>query len=101
EDAKLTVKYKVYNESSELMYFSIGGHPAFNTNLSDKGIEDYYLDFEEKKTVKSLVIDSEVGLLTRDEKVILENEDKLQLSYELFQDNDTLILEGVNKVSLR
>ncbi len=100
EENKLTVKYKIYNNSSELMHFSIGAHPAFNTNLSDKGIEDYYLDFHEMKTLNTKVMDSEVGLLTRDEKIVMENQDKLQLRYAAF-DNDALIFENIEKVTLR
>lgn len=97
---KLTVKFKVYNNSSELMYFSLGAHPAFNTNLSEKGIEDYYLDFGESKTLNTKIIDKEVNLLTREEKVIIENKDKLDLSYSMF-DNDALIFENINSVTLK
>ncbi|HEY8365444.1 MAG TPA: aldose 1-epimerase family protein [Haloplasmataceae bacterium] len=97
---KLTIKYKVYNNSDYLMYFSIGAHPAFNTNLSEKGIEDYYLDFEENKTLITKLIDKEVGLLSKEEKMILEKQSILPLSYDLFS-LDTIILENINKVTLK
>jgi len=100
DNNSLRVKYKVYNNSSELMYFSIGGHPAFNTNLSENGIEDYYLDFEEVKTLKSKLVDPEVGLITRQEQLVMENQDKLDLRYALFE-NDALIFENINKVTLK
>ena len=97
---KLTVKYKVYNNSTELMYFSIGGHPAFNTDLSEKGIEDYYLEFDKPMTLKAKVLDKEVKLMSREEKTILEQDSKLNLQYKAFE-NDALILEGINRVTLR
>ncbi|QVK17329.1 aldose 1-epimerase family protein [Mycoplasmatota bacterium] len=100
EENKLTTKFKVYNNSSELMYFSIGAHPAFNTNLSEKGIEDYYLDFEKEKTLKSKVVDKEVNLITNEETLVMENQDKLNLRNAMFEDN-TLIFENIDKVTLK
>lgn len=100
EQNKLIVKYKVYNNSSELMYFSVGAHPAFNTDLSENGIEDYYLDFYKDVTLKTKMIDQEVGLLSHDEKLIVDNASKLDLNYDLFA-QDALIFEGVQKVALK
>ncbi len=97
---KLSVKYKVYNHSSELMYFSIGAHPAFNTNLSEHGIEDYYLEFDEPKSLNTKLLDKEVNLITDKEKLIVDNDQKLDLNYDLFKD-DALIFEGVQKVTLK
>lgn len=99
-DHQILVKYKVYNNSPHLMYFSIGAHPAFNTNLSENGIEDYYLDFMKEVTLKSKVLDPEVGLLTKDEELIVNQSRTLDLSYDLFK-NDTLIFEGVDRVKLK
>lgn len=100
EGNKLSTKYKVYNNSSGLMYFSIGGHPAFNTNLSENGIEDYYLEFDETKTLKTKVVDTEVNLIKHDESIVMENQDKLQLRYALF-DHDTLIFDDIDHVTLK
>ncbi len=97
---KLTVKFKVYNNSSELMYFSLGAHPAFNTDLTENGIEDYYLDFGENKTLTTKILDKEVSLLTHELKDIMKNQDKLDLRYDMF-DIDTLILEDINHVALK
>jgi len=100
-DNRIVVKYKVYNKTNELLYFSIGGSPAFNTNLTPNGYEDYYLEFGTPLTLKTKVLDSEVGLLTYEEKVIGDKIDTLPLTYELFKENDTLILENINQVSLK
>ncbi len=100
EGHKLTTKFKVYNNSSGLMYFSIGGHPTFNTNLSEKGIEDYYIAFDEEKTLKTKVMDKEVNLLKKEDKVIMENQDQLNLRYALF-DDDVLIFDNINSLTLK
>lgn len=100
DGSKLSVKYKVYNNSSELMYFSLGAHPAFNTNLTENGIEDYYLDFGKEMNLKTKVFDNEVGLVSREEKIILENNNSLDLKYYMFK-NDALIFEDINNVSLK
>lgn len=100
EGNKISVKYKVYNQSLELMYFSIGAHPAFNTNLSENGIEDYYLDFDKEVTLKTKLIDKDVKLITHDEKLIIENKSSLDLKYSLFND-DALIFEDINSVTLK
>jgi galactose mutarotase-like enzyme len=99
-DNKLSVKYKVYNNNCDLMYFSIGAHPALNTNLSENGIEDYYLEFDENKSIKTKLLDKEVSLVSKNEKLIVDNSDKLDLKYSLFND-DALILEGIKSVTLK
>jgi len=100
EDSKISVKYKVYNNSTELMYFSIGAHPALNTNLSENGIEDYYLDFGHELTLNTKIIDKEVGLMSFDEEVILERAQNLDLKYYMFK-NDALVFEDINEVTLK
>jgi galactose mutarotase-like enzyme len=100
DGSKVSVRYKVYNYSSELMYFSIGAHPAFNTNLSDRGIEDFYLDFGKDMTLVSKTLDKEVGLINSEERTIVENQSKLDLNYGLFK-QDALIFEDVQRVALK
>lgn len=42
----LSLTYQVYNPAAEPMYFSIGGHPAFNVPLTaNSAYTDYYLQF--------------------------------------------------------
>ncbi|MFW0694575.1 aldose 1-epimerase family protein [Aliarcobacter butzleri] len=84
----LIVSYKVKNKSDEKMYFSIGAHPAFNTQVCD------FLEFENIKTTKRYFLD-EKGLIYKNEDLNLENS-KLCLDKDLFKDdalvfNDTTI----------
>ncbi|EOL44375.1 aldose 1-epimerase family protein [Enterococcus caccae] len=51
EEDNLVVRYQVENTGKNDMYFSIGGHPAFNVPL-EQGLtfNDYYLSFSPKKS---------------------------------------------------
>ncbi len=43
----LRVTYKVINHDNKTIYFSVGGHPAFNVPFNaGENYEDYYLEFE-------------------------------------------------------
>jgi galactose mutarotase-like enzyme len=46
------------------------------------------------------VFDTEVGLLTKEEKVIVENKSTLDLNYPLFKD-DALLIQGLKQVSIK
>src|SRR5439155_11124962 len=50
-DDKLSVTYQVQNTGEDVMFFSIGGHPAFKVPLIDgTAYEDYQLRFEDQET---------------------------------------------------
>jgi len=83
----LIVSYKVKNKSDEKMYFSIGAHPAFNTQIGD------FLEFENIKTTKRYFLD-EKGLIYKNEDLNLENS-KLYLDKDLFKD-DALVFNDSN-----
>ncbi|WP_152055373.1 aldose 1-epimerase family protein [Aliarcobacter butzleri] len=83
----LIVSYKVKNKSDEKMYFSIGAHPAFNTQVGD------FLEFENIKTTKRYFLD-EKGLIYKNEDLNLENS-KLYLDKDLFKD-DALVFNDFN-----
>lgn len=83
----LIVSYKVKNKSDEKMYFSIGAHPAFNTQVCD------FLEFENIKTTKRYFLD-EKGLIYKNEDLNLENS-KLYLDKDLFKD-DALVFDDSN-----
>ena len=83
----LIVSYKVKNKSDEKMYFSIGAHPAFNTQIGD------FLEFENIKTTKRYFLD-EKGLIHKNEDLNLENS-KLCLDKDLFKE-DALVFNDSN-----
>ncbi|MCT7610014.1 aldose 1-epimerase family protein [Aliarcobacter butzleri] len=83
----LIVLYKVKNKSDEKMYFSIGAHPAFNTQVGD------FLEFENIKTTKRYFLD-EKGLIYKNQDLNLENS-KLYLDKDLFKE-DALVFNDSN-----
>lgn len=83
----LIVSYKVKSKSDENMYFSIGAHPAFNTQVGD------FLEFENIKTTKRYFLD-EKGLIYKNQDLNLENS-KLYLDKDLFKE-DALVFNDSN-----
>lgn len=98
----LVVKHKISNLDEKPLYFSLGGHPAFNAPLrEDEVYEDYYLEFDQKMDLSTYVL-SENGLVSDKTVGILDNEDKIRLHKELFA-KDALIFKNIpsKKVALK
>ena len=91
ENMTLKVLWRVQNPSEETIYFSIGGHPAFNCPIHEKDDRDnYYLGFD-AEYLRCTVIGGD-GLIS-DKKTIYELEDRLlPISEELFE-RDAVIME--------
>jgi galactose mutarotase-like enzyme len=88
----LHVTYQVVNEGEGVMYFSIGGHPAFNVPLvSGTAYEDYFLEFGTKENAGRWPITAE-GLLESAPVPLLHNTNQLFLTKDLFK-NDALVLK--------
>ncbi len=84
----LTVKHTVINKNDCTMYFSIGAHPAFNCEISDKIV------FEKEETLLSERIDANSVLL--DEKdLIAESTNTLTIEENTF-DKDAMIFSSLN-----
>lgn len=92
EGNKITVEHITSNLGKEPMYYSLGGHPAFRCPLNpDEKYDDYYLSFSEEETDGTWLLD-ENGLVSNQQKSILENSHKLALNKHLF-DQDALIFK--------
>jgi len=88
---KLTCIYNVCNQGSVDMYFSVGGHPAFNIPL-ENGLNytDYYLEFSDMETTPRWPLsDNLIGLKP---KSFLESERVIRLSHDLFA-HDAVVLK--------
>ncbi len=87
------VGWKVENNNDETMYFSIGGHPAFNCDLNT-----YSLRFEKDGKVNDTVTANIIagdgsGCLSDEQEQLVLKDGMLTLSDELF-DKDALIFEN-------
>ncbi|MCL6604034.1 MAG: aldose 1-epimerase family protein [Paenibacillus sp.] len=100
---KLEVSYTVDNVDDKDIFFQLGTHPAFNCPLDEGGhIQDYYLEFEQKETLERLFMNKSNQLDSGRSEVILENEQILPLSHEMFEEG-ALVFRNINsgQVSLK
>ncbi|RKS53491.1 galactose mutarotase-like enzyme [Gillisia mitskevichiae] len=94
KEKTLEVKHTVFNLDDKPIYFSIGGHPAFNAPIfPGETYEDYYLEFDQDMELQSATL-SEGGLISSVSKSVLENENKIHLKKDLFK-NDALIFQDI------
>ncbi len=94
KDKTLEVKHQVFNLDEQPVYFSLGGHPAFNAPLFPGEIyEDYYMEFDQKMDLDTCVLTND-GLISNTSKTVTKKDDKIQLTPELFND-DALIFEDI------
>lgn len=93
-DNALRITYKVINQDTQPIYFSVGGHPAFNVPFNSREVyEDYYLEFEVQESLQRHLL-SEEGFFTGEtEPVTLENH-RLPLTRDLFKE-DALVFKNL------
>ena len=86
------VLWKVTNKNDREMYFSIGGHPAFNCPLREGEKQtDYRIGFDTCEPLTASVLD-ENGTVFERTKVLELTDGMLQITDSLF-DEDALIVE--------
>ena len=99
-DSVISTQYEVFNATTSDLYFSIGGHPAFNCPMDNQGVRsDYWLQFNTQEQLEShLIVD---GLFDGNTEQIPTSEGKLLISDNLF-DKDALVFKNLtsNQVSL-
>ena len=92
EDKKLNVCYEISNKDSKTMYFGIGGHPGINLPLENGVLfEDYALTFA-KECQPERILFSKECFVEGKKAYPLEEDQKIQLSHDLF-DEDAIVLE--------
>ncbi|MBK0380455.1 aldose 1-epimerase family protein [Mucilaginibacter segetis] len=93
-DNALRVTYKLINRDKQPVYFSVGGHPAFNVPFNTgERYEDYYLEFEVHEELKTHQLSAE-GFFTGEEHHVTMEGNKLQLTRELFAE-DALVFKNL------
>lgn len=91
-DKSLKVTHTLCNKNDKVMYFSIGGHPAFNIKIGD------YILFSENETLDTEAIDAQ-SLRVDDKIPVLNNERKIIVTEDIFN-NDALIFSNMKSKSL-
>lgn len=86
------VLWKVENTDTKKMYFSIGGHPAFNCPICQGEVQtEYKIAFDCKDAVECSVLNEE-GVLSEKVKTLVLKNQELEITKTLF-DEDALIIE--------
>lgn len=88
EENRLSVSHTITNTNNNVMYASLGAHPAFNCKVGDR------LVFSENETLATEKIDYDRSLRIPETQLILDNERVITLTEKLFED-DALIFHGV------
>ncbi|MFN3968163.1 aldose 1-epimerase family protein [Flavobacterium sp.] len=94
-ETTLNVSYKVINNSSETMPFSIGGHPAFALNNT---FEKYGLQFESGEKLISYTLENDL-LSDKTQNIELKN-NQLPLTYSLFE-KDALVFKSLQSKQIK
>ncbi len=90
----LQVDLQVNNCGRDLMPFAIGGHPAFACDwFEDDDLTNYYLQFAEPETASRMFLED--GLVTDRTELILEQDDVIALTPDLFNE-DAIILRDLD-----
>lgn len=94
-DNIIEVKHTVKNEDDKTLYFSLGGHPAFNCPVfKNEAYHDYSLEFEHVENSKSYLLNTENSLMTNKTKTVLKNTNLLALNHNLFAE-DALVFKDL------
>lgn len=100
---ELAVQWEVKNMGEEVMYFSIGGHPAFNVPAREgEKKTDYFVTFGEKETLSYLRVDLSCAAADIEHPKTLVLEDhRLKITEDLFA-QDALIFDehAVDRVGI-
>ncbi len=98
----LRITYKVINRDKKTIYFSVGGHPAFNAPFfPNEQYEDYYLEFEVEEKLERHLLGAD-GMFSGETEPVQFDGKKLWLKKDMF-DNDAIVFKNLRtrEVSLK
>jgi galactose mutarotase-like enzyme len=101
-DRSLRTRFRINNKTDREMYFSIGGHPAFNCPLfSGETFEDYEIIFDKKETAGTHIITE--GLVSDQLAPFFDESNLITLNHDLFNKYQTIVLSNLKStiVTLR
>jgi galactose mutarotase-like enzyme len=98
-DATLLCSYTVKNNGNDVMYFSVGGHPAFNVPLvKNLKHNDYFLRFNNDETLTRCLLHK--GLISNSTDQLQLNNSSLRLEHTLFY-SDAIVLKHIKSNEIR
>lgn len=85
----LNLEYRVENTGSEIMYFSLGAHPAF---VLEDDIDFYSIAFEKEEQFNRHLLDA--GLRNQQSEIVPMQGNILPLKKDFFE-NDAIVIKGM------
>jgi galactose mutarotase-like enzyme len=101
QENNLSLQYEVLNNSSDVMYFSIGMHPGFKVPFMEhEAYDDYYIECNEVENASRYLISG--GLISDSQEKVFDGSKTLALHKELF-DRDALVFKNLasSEVSIK
>ncbi len=96
-DQSLITRYHVKNVGTEMMYFSIGGHPAFKCAMTLAGKRsDYHLLFNKEESSDTHLLED--GTFSGETDLVLQG-DRLPITDSLF-DRDALVFKDLKSTNV-
>jgi galactose mutarotase-like enzyme len=93
-DDALRVTYKVINLDKRTVYFSVGGHPAFNVPFNEgEKYEDYYFEFEADEQLDTHLLTGD-GVFNNQTEPVATDKGKLFLTRDMFA-KDALVFKNL------
>ncbi|HWZ05069.1 MAG TPA: aldose 1-epimerase family protein [Mucilaginibacter sp.] len=90
----LRVTYKLISHDKKIIYFSVGGHPAFKVPFnSGENYEDYYLEFETEQKLTTHQLSPE-GFFNGETMPVPSPGNKIYLTRDLFN-SDALVFKDL------
>ncbi len=94
EGNRLEISHQVFNTGDKELFYSLGGHPAFNCPLlAGEKWEDYQIEFPEQETDHTWMITPQ-GLIGEMGERLLDNTREIRLHAHIF-DHDALIFKNL------
>lgn len=98
----VSISYHVENHSTTVMPFGIGGHPGFRVPLTEgETFEDYTLEFSGPCQPDRIGFTPALYLSRQDEAFPLQDQRRIALRHDLFDDDAIILKNMAREVTLR
>ncbi len=99
-NTELRISYKIINLDNQMIYFSIGGHPAIAIAYKEnESIEDYSIVFEHAETLSRHHINKADGMFNGEHSQVLKDESIIPITTNMFE-KDAYIFKNLSNRSL-
>lgn len=89
---QLECHIKVVNKDQQMIYFGVGGHPAFACPMyENESSNDYYVEFEQPEILNRHLLDCSTSTFTGEEALLLDNERRFFVRQDLFKDDAVVV----------